>query len=304
MLVPVEQLEVEGSKRVFSRLETTRKVRYKYYLGDGDSKGFLSVARSKPYGDRFQIGKLECVGHVQKRMGGRLRRLRKEMKVNVLSDGLKIGGKKGRLTDVVIDSLQNYYGLAIRRNKNDLDKMKKDIWSIYYHKSSTDDQPRHDSCDESWCKFKQTTNENKPYHHKNSLDEAVMELIKLTFNALTAQDLLKKCLHGRTQNVNKGFNNVLWTRVPKQTFVGIQTFKCGTHDAVITFNEGNSGRLKVLKELVVKIGTNCLQTFRVLDLNGIKKADISVTEESKRARKRRRIQNNSPRCRKERGTRL
>lgn len=167
--------------------------------------------------------------------------------------------------------------------------MTKDIWSIYYHKSSTDDQPRHDSCDESWCKFKQAANENKPYHHKNSLDEAVMELIKPTFNALTAQDLLKKCLHGRTQNVNESFNNVLWTRVPKQTFVGIQTLKCGTYDAVITFNEENSGRLTVLKELGVKIGKNCLQTFRVLDLNRIKKADSSNTEESKRARKRRRM---------------
>lgn len=193
----VPAMEVEGAKRVFSRSEPTRQVRYKYYLGDGDLKGFQTVASSKPYGDGFQIEKLDCVGHVQKRMGGRLRRLRKEIKGNVLSDGLKIGGKNGRLTDVVIDSLQNYYGLAIRRSKNDLDKMTKDIWSIHYHKSSTNDQPRHDSCEESWCKFKQATNENKPYHHKNSLDEAVMELIKPRFNALTTQDLQKKCLHGR-----------------------------------------------------------------------------------------------------------
>lgn len=134
LLVPVE---VEGAKRVFSRSEPTRKVRYKYYLGDGDSKGFQSVTSSKPYGDGFKIEKPECVGHVHKRMGGQLRRLRKEIKGNVLSDGLKIGGKKGRLTDLVIDSLQNYYGLAIRRNKNYLNKMTKDIWSIHYHKTST-----------------------------------------------------------------------------------------------------------------------------------------------------------------------
>lgn len=130
-------MEVEGAKRVFSRSEPTRKVRYKYYLGDGDSKGFQSVTSSKPYGDGFQIEKPECVGHVHKRMGGRLRRLRKEIKGNVLSDGLKIGGKKGRLTDLVIDSLQNYYGLAISRSKNYLDRMTKDIWSIHYHKTST-----------------------------------------------------------------------------------------------------------------------------------------------------------------------
>lgn len=33
-------MEVEGAKNVFARSEATRKVRYKYYLGDGDSKGF------------------------------------------------------------------------------------------------------------------------------------------------------------------------------------------------------------------------------------------------------------------------
>lgn len=71
--------------------------------------------------------------------------------------------------------------------------------------------------------------------------------------------------------------------------MGIQTLKCGTYDAIITFNEGNSGRLKVLSELGIKIGKNCLQTFRVLDLSRIKKAEKSVTEESKQARKRRRM---------------
>lgn len=39
----------------------------------------------------------------------------------------------------------------------------------------------------------------------------------------------------------------------------------------------------------MKIGMNCFQTFRVLDRNRIKKADLSVTEESKRARKRSRM---------------
>lgn len=42
----------------------------------------------------------------------------------------------------------------------------------------------------------------------------------------------------------------------------------------------------------MKIGKTCLQTFRVLDLKRIKKADISVTEESKRTRKRRMVRMN------------
>lgn len=44
-------------------------MRYTRYLGDGDSKGQQTVNEAKPYGDDIQIEKLECIGHIQKRMG-------------------------------------------------------------------------------------------------------------------------------------------------------------------------------------------------------------------------------------------
>ena len=55
--------------------------------------------------EMFLLKKYECVGHVQKRMGSRLRNLRKSLKGQVLSDGKKISGK-GRLSDKVI-TMQN-----------------------------------------------------------------------------------------------------------------------------------------------------------------------------------------------------
>ena len=39
-----------------------------YIIGDGDTTSFKEVQASKPYGDLL-IQKLECVGHVQKRLG-------------------------------------------------------------------------------------------------------------------------------------------------------------------------------------------------------------------------------------------
>lgn len=80
----------------------------------------------KPYGSDVTIQKLECIGHVQKRMGSRLRRLNNKMKGIKLADGKVLGGK-GRLTDVEIDKLQNYYSLAIRRNAGDVEKMCKEV---------------------------------------------------------------------------------------------------------------------------------------------------------------------------------
>ena len=48
------------------------KLQYTTYISDGDSKAFRLIVNEKPYGEK-KIKKEECVGHVQKRMGTRLR---------------------------------------------------------------------------------------------------------------------------------------------------------------------------------------------------------------------------------------
>lgn len=145
-------MEVAGAKALCSRSEAKLGVRYKEYLGDGDSKGFTAVLESKPYGDGLDITKLECVGHVQKRMGSRLRRLKRDFKKKQLSDGKGIGGS-GRLTNEEIHRLQNYYGKAIRENLGSEEDMERAIWATLDHRRSTDENPRHERCSNTWCKF-------------------------------------------------------------------------------------------------------------------------------------------------------
>ena len=72
-------MEAVGAVRMFSRCELKNGHRYTKFLGDGDSSSFKTVRDSKPYGD-LEIEKLECVGHVQKRCGGRLRKLKQSWK--------------------------------------------------------------------------------------------------------------------------------------------------------------------------------------------------------------------------------
>ena len=100
--------------------------------------------------------KLRCVGHVQKRMGTKLHKLRTEYKGKELSDKKKIGGK-GRLTDKVINTIQNYCRMAIRQNKSQLYAIKKSVCAILYHCSANEDnEDRHKYCPrsaESWCKY-------------------------------------------------------------------------------------------------------------------------------------------------------
>ncbi|GFW39672.1 uncharacterized protein TNCV_3188431 [Trichonephila clavipes] len=113
--------------------------------GDGDTKTFNAPSENKPYGDDHLIQKIECVGHVEKRMGTRLRKLKLVYSKNKLSDGKTIGGK-GRLTDSLIDKLAHYYGNAIRCNSTSVKEIRKAIWAVWGHSCSTDDEPMHWFC--------------------------------------------------------------------------------------------------------------------------------------------------------------
>ncbi|GFY07945.1 uncharacterized protein TNCV_2579771 [Trichonephila clavipes] len=146
-------MESAGILKKFQRSEILRNVKYANYLGDGDSKAFNTVSERKVYRNDFEVKKLECIANVLKRMGSRLRALRNSMKSRKLSDGKGISGR-GRLTDNEISKLQQYCGLAIRRNMHSVSDMFKAVWAIYFSKLSTDSAPQYGLCPTSpdtWC---------------------------------------------------------------------------------------------------------------------------------------------------------
>ena len=61
-------METEGTVRIFNRSINKYGFRYINYIGDGDSSAYKRVSDSKPYVDQ-PVGKLECVWHIQKRVG-------------------------------------------------------------------------------------------------------------------------------------------------------------------------------------------------------------------------------------------
>lgn len=281
-------MEVIGVEKLFQRSFEKTGVRYVKYLGDGDSKAFDNISNKKPYGNDVQIEKLECIGHVQKRVGARLRRLKNQHKK--LSDGKTLSGR-GRLTDSEIDLIQTYYGLAIRRNTGDSEKMKRAIWAIYFHKLSTDDSPQHGLCPTdagTWCGYNKALLTNETYSHKHSLPKSVMEAIKPIFRDLSDDRLLQKCTHGKTQNPNESLNHVIWSRIPKDVFVGLRTLKLGVFDAALTFNEGAFARAIVLKELSIDPGKNTVSALRKIDELRMKKAEREAEMMTKEARTHRR----------------
>lgn len=144
-------------------------------------------------------------------MGTRLRNLKKQTK--------GFGGK-GKLTGKLIDELSVYYGLAIRRNCDSVEKMKNEIWSTLYHKISTDSTSQHDRCpagEESWCSWQKAkaTDSLDSYVHKAPMSDEVFKTIKSVYEELSNDDLLTRCLGGYTQNNNESFNTTVWALAPK-----------------------------------------------------------------------------------------
>ncbi|KAJ4429061.1 hypothetical protein ANN_26059 [Periplaneta americana] len=64
-------------------------------------------------------------------------------------------------------------------------------------------------------------------------------VMKPTFRALAKPDLLKKCVHGKTQNPNESLNQLIWKRCPKTLFVSSTIVQIATFVAILLYNDGN-----------------------------------------------------------------
>ncbi|GFU50677.1 uncharacterized protein TNCV_240651 [Trichonephila clavipes] len=187
-------MEVVGAYRIFER-SNVRNVQYKEYYGDGDSKGYESV---KNFYGINTLTKLECIGHVQKRVEGRLRQLKKTTK------GL---GGKNKLTDKLFDRIQNYYGIAIRSNVGYLQKIMSSVIAAFFHCVSGKNNSLHGQCpeeSESWCRYQRAKAAGSPLKEiEQGLPNKIINQIKPTYLKLCNETLLKKYLHGARSPNNK-----------------------------------------------------------------------------------------------------
>ncbi|MCP4483313.1 MAG: hypothetical protein GY823_01950 [Flavobacteriaceae bacterium] len=281
-------MEVAGIKDMYARSEEKYGVRYTVYVGDGDSSSYSTIANAKPYGPDIDIVKKECVGHVQKRLGTRLRKLKVSLGKKKLKDGKGIAGK-GRLTNKLIDKMQNYYGLAIRQNPQDLNGMQNDIKAGLYHIASSESKPQHDMCPEgkdSWCGWQQDkANDTHTYKHKNSLPEAIVDEVQPIYDDLSKEALLSRCLDCYTQNANEALNHLIWARCSKKSYQGKKVVELCTASAVTYFNDGASSVFSVLERLGIRPGSNFNAGVGIADRRRVCLAEKFSTDKVKKQRK-------------------
>ena len=280
-------MEAEAAPILWRRSEE-RRLRYTTFIGDGDSKSFIAVQNASPYGPHVKIEKEECVGHVQKRVGTNLRKLKKNFAGKKLEAGGTIGGR-GRLTDAMIESLQTYYGLAVRANIGDLQAMCRAIWASLMHRVSTDELPKHQYCPpgiESWCGWQRQQAGGDAYQHHNILPQAIFKVAKPLYIRLTDKALLQRCLRGATQNQNECFNGLVWQLCPKTSFCGARAVEMAAAFATAWFNDGAVAVQHILQEMSLDTGVFTASALVSLDRSRAYHAERKVSNAAKQGRKR------------------
>ena len=108
---------------------------------------------------------------------------------------------------------------------------------------------------DTWCQYQSDKiNGTKHYKSTGALPIDVRSAILPVYNDLTKPEILKKCLHGKTQNVNKSFYAVIQERIPKTHYVGLTKLELGVYDAIATFNDGRKATLDIFRLLKVEPG--------------------------------------------------
>ncbi|GFT44780.1 uncharacterized protein TNCV_2845521 [Trichonephila clavipes] len=119
---------------------------------------------------------------------------------------------------------------------------------------------------DSWRKCQQALSKDKIYiDESKGLPPNLINIIKPTYMKLCDQNLLAKCLPGKTQNSNECFNGMLWKYIPKDVFVSLKILRLGGYMAVVQFNKGFQVLIDTLKHFGVTVGVLTLKGFSELD---------------------------------------
>ena len=286
---PSGGMEKEAALRIWSRSVVKNNLRYVSMISDGDAKTISELHALDPY-PGIKVAKHECVNHVGKRLGTALRNLVAEK--SKAKPKVTLGGKgHGKLRSEVIATLQRYYTKAIRSNTT-VPATKEAVTAIIDHGSSTDADPKHDNCpkgDDSWCFWQKANAKGLPpgSHEDNvgtPLCKIVVDSIRPTFERMSTDELLGRCILQTTQNANESAHALIWARCPKHQFVNRNRLSIAVSVGVAEFNFGASASRKFLDNLSLPVGEETRRRGKKRDYLRTVKAEAAVTEKAKRFR--------------------
>ena len=168
--------------------------------------------------------------------------------------------------------------------------MKSAVWASLWHSMSTDEEPHHRQCPEgpdSRCFYQKALarGEEPPSHkdHPSStyLTTDVTHRIIPVYRRMADEALMKRLVHGGTQNTNECLNAVIWSRCPKTSFMGLRRVEGSVARAVSAFSEGAIEIISVMSKLYVDISTTTLQLLARKDERYMTSADAAAAADAR-----------------------
>ena len=260
-------MESAGATEIFQRSVQKYGLIYSEYLGDGDTSSFNDVVKAKPY-DEYSMDRKRLVYWPRSKESWHTSPCISQKHAGN-KDPKKRLSDKGKLDQKVMNSMQNYYGIAIRKNKGDLYAMKKAVGAILWHCSEFPDRDMaycHRYCPpgkDTSCKYK-LDHENQTNNYKSNINlpQYIFDLLLPIFEDLSNNVLLSRFLLGKTQNANETLNSIVWSKCPKNIFVSKDLIEIGLNSAILQFNEGARGVEKVLRKLGMQSGVKTISSER------------------------------------------
>ena len=161
--------------------------------------------------------------------------------------------------------MQNYFGIALRSNVGNFAAMKSACMASMYHIFGYHDNSPQSA--DTWYQYQEDKQHNTNYcKSKGDLPIDVGRVILPIYQSFSKSDMLKKCLHGKTQNANESFNGMIWNRVPKAFRVGLNLLSVGVYDAIDHFHNGIKAGLDIMELLKIDPGyyvTKCCRSVNM-----------------------------------------
>lgn len=279
-------MEVGAAKVLFGRSIQKHNFRYTNVICDGDAKTITTLNKEAIYD--VEVSKEDCVNHIAKRLWKGLNTMKKKLSGTRQS----ISGK-GKVTNLKMRKMSNYYANQLKRNAPDPVAMRNGVMASLLHMMSTDEKPRHELCpmaEDSWCHYNRAlAKQETPRPHKPELSVEIGERLMPLYERLCDPDLLARCSRMATQNANESFNAQVWRRAPKTEPSSLQTVQTAAGMATLEWNCGAIGFLRVLQGLGIQSGHHTTLNVQKQVLDRIKQNEVRSSSGSKLSRKRRKL---------------
>ncbi|GFW08859.1 uncharacterized protein TNCV_993761 [Trichonephila clavipes] len=99
-----------------------------------------------------------------------------------------------------------------------------------------------------------------------------------------------KMSRGKTQNNNESINSLIWKLCPKTLGCGRKIVDISTNEAIVIFNDGNQGRLKIRQSLGLTVGQFAHKFVTLVDIKRIQTAEVHFNLRTKEVRQAKRMQ--------------